>query len=267
MATIGTDPEFFVRQADQIIPVCGLLGGTKNEPIPLAGLPEGFGAQEDNVMAELTVPPALSARSFAENVRVGKDAISLMLEEHDADLVGFSCEHEFSQAALDSHAGSSVFGCSPDYSAYDQGRMRPRLNPEIVGRYRFCGGHVHIGTTCAAPKFVLAMMADAALGLWAVGRDTQVVRRQYYGEAGVYRETPYGIEYRSMSNFWACDPDYTDEVGYYAMMLANFLDQGARATREVMLSMDWMRVRTLVTDGTDSRTAQRLHHEVVGMMS
>ena len=267
MATIGTDPEFFVRQADQIIPVCGLLGGTKNDPIPLAGLPTGFGAQEDNVMAELTVPPALSAPAFAQNVREGRNAISRMLEEHDADLVDYTCEHQFTQEALDRHAGSSVFGCSPDFNAYEQGRMRPRLNPEVVGRYRFCGGHVHIGTTCAAPKFVLAMMADAMLGLWSVGRDTQSVRRRYYGTAGVYRETPYGIEYRTMSNFWACNPDDVEEVGHYALMLANFLDRGARATREVMLSLDWVRVRSLVTGGADRNGAVKIHQQVVRMMS
>ena len=63
-ATIGADPEILLRDSDYLYrSVEGLIGGTKNAPVPIEGLPSGFGAQEDNVMLEFNIPPATTARS------------------------------------------------------------------------------------------------------------------------------------------------------------------------------------------------------------
>lgn len=50
-------------------------------------------------------------------------------------------------------------------------------------------------------------MFDAYIGLVSVllDNDTQKNRRKIYGKAGDYREKPYGLEYRTLSNFYLFD--------------------------------------------------------------
>mgnify|MGYP003511945562 CR=1 FL=1 len=52
--TIGADPEMFLysETEEKFVPVCGLVGGTKKEPIPVTK--EGHSLQEDNVMVEIS---------------------------------------------------------------------------------------------------------------------------------------------------------------------------------------------------------------------
>jgi hypothetical protein len=50
------------------------------------------------------------------------------------------------------------------------------------------------------------------LGLWSVINDPDTRRRQLYGKAGAIRFKPYGIEYRTLSNFWLADPKLIEKV-------------------------------------------------------
>ena len=43
---------------------------------------------------------------------------------------------------------------------------------------------------------------DILLGLPSVILDADTERRAMYGAAGAHRIKPYGVEYRSLSNFW-----------------------------------------------------------------
>ena len=269
MATIGTDPEFFVRDENYcLIPACGLLGGTKNEPRPLPGLPAGFGVQEDNVMVELTVPPCLSANGLVEAVVEGKNAINALLAEHGCALYDDFCEYEFSRDALDRHAGSTIFGCSPDFDAYADGAQRTPLNHARVGRWRFSGGHIHIGGDFGpVPKHVIAMFCDLAMGLYSTMHDHQNMRRRFYGAAGVFRPTPYGIEYRTMSNWWATNSNSTRHIGQRGMRMAKWLEQSSvKDIRAAMLSVNWPAVRTAITEG-NAANAEVLMREYQGVMA
>ena len=127
-------------------------------------------------------------------------------------------------------------GCQPSYNVY---RMRgtgvpnPRLLP-----YRFAGGHMHFGTwTTEKPKYEkIVKMLDRILGVWAVGVARNIdnpIRRQYYGLAGEYRmpmykedrfsKGGYGVEYRTLSNFWLASPalmQVTWDIGRLCVRLA-----------------------------------------------
>ena len=43
---------------------------------------------------------------------------------------------------------------------------------------------------------------DLFLGCPSIILDKDNKRRELYGKAGAYRNKPYGVEYRTLSNFW-----------------------------------------------------------------
>ena len=65
-------------------------------------------------------------------------------------------------------------------------------------------GHISIGwddfTQDQQLDIIKAM--DATLGLESVLLDDDTERKKLYGKAGCFRFREYGIEYRSLSNFW-----------------------------------------------------------------
>jgi len=104
-------------------------------------------------------------------------------------------------------------GCQSSYNVYRM-KGKPEYDPRKL-QYRFAGGHMHFGTwTNARPCYEkIVKTLDSILGVWAVGvaRDMDnPVRRQYYGLAGEFRkpkyEGGYGVEYRTLSNFWLASP-------------------------------------------------------------
>ena len=109
-----------------------------------------------------------------------------------------------------------VLGCDPSFNAYYMSGEFPGDSRKL--RYRFAGGHIHIegvatefstGSSDYEKRAKLAIpfvqTLDKILGVWAVGAAASFdnpVRRKYYGLAGEYRLPKYGVEYRTLSNFW-----------------------------------------------------------------
>jgi hypothetical protein len=128
-------------------------------------------------------------------------------------------------------------GCKPSYNAYGMHGIDV-ANPRKL-LYRFAGGHMHFGTWHARRPNYRGIIStlDAVLGVWSVGaaRNMDIpIRRQYYGLAGEYRmpqyksvdmdgDVAYGVEYRTLSNFWLCAPSISQltwEIGRQAVRLA-----------------------------------------------
>ena len=96
------------------------------------------------------------------------------------------------------HPMASEFGCEPDYNAWT-GKKNPKPfspNPFL----RSAGGHIHVETTLD-PKLV-GRALDLFLGVPSVLMDKGEERKKLYGSAGAIRFKPYGLEYRTLSNFW-----------------------------------------------------------------
>lgn len=207
--TIGADPEFFLY--DRITPVSaiGLIGGTKENPAPLGR--EGFFVQEDNVAVEFNIPPAKSLDEFVESISWSLDTIRKVVNENGLS-VKFEPTARFNDDEL-MHPKALELGCDPDYNAWT-GQVNPR--PVLEGHMkniRCCGGHVHVGWEDPdkdPPMFrrqVIKAM-DLFLGVPSLKMDMTWARRELYGKAGAYRIAPYGVEYRTLSNFWLRRPDY-----------------------------------------------------------
>jgi hypothetical protein len=130
-----------------------------------------------------------------------------------------------------------VFGCDPSTNIYSEGADKTskiKVDPKKYLK-RSAGGHIHLGNSFEqyvdnkfadsadsglreyhkialrikqalkkSPDIMVAVL-DIVVGNTCVLLDRaegNKERRANYGRAGEYRMKPYGIEYRSLSNFW-----------------------------------------------------------------
>lgn len=212
MFKLGCDPEIFLRNAaGALVASCDKIGGTKEMPRPLP-IGEGFAVQEDNVAIEFNVPPASSSVEFQGNIT----SVMNFLRNQIAD-IGLQLTNE--SAALFPpeelvYPAAQEFGCDPDFNAWLNGRANPR--PKAVDKtLRSAGGHVHIGMDVLPERddaLRLIKLMDLYCSVPAVRMDNGILRKELYGKAGAFRFKPYGLEYRTMSNFWVFDARLIDWV-------------------------------------------------------
>ena len=222
--TLGCDPELFLVDAQgKFIASCDKVGGTKEAPLQIAGLAQGFAVQEDNVAVEFCVPPAASKQVFVGNV-------SLVMAEIDKQFIaplslklafGVSSK-QFDEDQLQSQK-AKTFGCDPDFNVY-----RNEMNPRPEGRegLRTAGGHIHFGydQPTDESRALLVRAADICLGLPSLFLDDDTERRTMYGKGGAFRPKAYGVEYRTLSNFWVRSPEliaWAYDAAMQAVDLAN----------------------------------------------
>ena len=192
---IGCDPEIFLMQDGKYKSAVGLIGGSKEKPLQIDK--GGFAILEDNVAVEFNTKPANSYEEF-------RDGIYKVLDHLRSHLTGYEFSKEsavsFPKEELNT-PGAQEFGCEPDFDAW---RMCENHKPQAQDKnLRSAGGHIHVGSTIAkkhGPDTIRAM--DLFLGVPSVVLDDGKERRQLYGKAGSFRFKPYGVEYRTLSNFW-----------------------------------------------------------------
>jgi hypothetical protein len=223
--TLGSDPEIAITDlGGSILPVCGLFGGDKGKPVP-AG-PEG-GWLEDGIALELNPVPASTPNEAHKTL---KTLLKAAVKHAKAKklLVQYPIEsHVFDNATIAAHPKASIFGCAQDFSAYHIGEPREgtmeKAMQQVSPNVRFYGGHLHLGVTDwpeTLPKFIAVRLMDLLLGVavrrrYAPYGDT---RDAYYGLSGLYRETPYGVEYRTPGNGWM--QELSDDGAYTYRRLA-----------------------------------------------
>lgn len=195
---LGSDPEVFLQDnAGNPVSVIGYINADKWDPMQIPDMPEGYTLQEDNVALEYGIPPAASADEFVHHIQ------SVMTKSLDylpqLSFSKLSCI-VFPEEQM-KHPGAYVFGCEPDFNAWTK-EMNPKPQPPHP-LMRSAGGHVHVETQVDPIQAVRAM--DLFLSVPAVLMDNGEERKQLYGKAGAHRPKSYGVEYRSLSNFWVFD--------------------------------------------------------------
>lgn len=209
--SIGADPEVFLSKSGSIISAHGLIPGNKRKPAPVH---EGA-IQVDGLAAEFNIDPVDLSEGCANQFvkRVG----NVMETLRTASGVDFSqaAYHKFGKDYFDAQPEEAKeLGCDADYNAYTQA-ANPA--PPEGTTSRCVGGHVHLGwgtdfdledgehiQSCID----VTKQLDIALGLPSVLEDDDEKRRSLYGRAGSFRIKPYGVEYRSLSNYWI----FTEEL-------------------------------------------------------
>lgn len=202
---LGSDPEaFLIDIQGQLRSSIGLIGGSKDMPLPLFELGMGYAVQEDNVAIEFNIPPADGRSVFVDSIRKTLNHLTQMAQTNHGLSISQLSAASFPVSELQAPAALE-FGCDPDYNAWTR-EMNPRPSAEDK-TLRSCGGHVHVGydTEAGIDGTNIIRMMDLYLGVPSVLMDTGELRKQLYGKAGAYRIKPYGVEYRTLSNFWIFD--------------------------------------------------------------
>jgi hypothetical protein len=275
--TLGADPEVFIAtSSDKIIPVCGLFGGTKEKPIELdmsywfGPGQQGFFYQEDNVALEFNIPPAKDYHSFTTYITITVTKLTQMVKEKGYKLHWQKSSHRFGKSEL-THPAARLIGCSSDWCAYlgSSGKERKPFEISDLGTARHVGGHIHVGydqTLC--PPDIMATLMDAVVYYPVLSADKQTSRRPLYGLAGLYRPKEYGIEYRSMSNFWVNDSKILQSVARNASTLLNHLYNHQEDLLEVYGSLPYDDIRASIDEGECDKAllaSIRLSFESIGM--
>jgi len=270
MLTIGADPEFFIMSAKsgKPVPIIGKLGGTKDEPFRKPEWMQGYAVQEDNVMAEFNIPACTEQYEFMGAIDQGRKLVM--------SLVGRSykpypaCFAKFDHETL-RHPQALRFGCSPDNDGYNLGKPHELIKAEQLneedGGWRFAGGHVHLGYRDDIPwipPFVMAAMSDAFIAIPLIQHklDPQGPRRRFYGLPGRFRQTSYGIEYRTLGNGWTENEVGTDRVGRMAFYMLQMIREASEKTvRGWYHEFPWVAIRECILN-EDARAAHQLWNAV-----
>lgn len=204
---IGFDPEvFLVDNNGKFISAVGLVGGSKTEPKDIGS---GHYVQEDNVAVEFNTPPVnVFSQQPVEQIRrhfqyVFDWLVRNVCAPNNLQL-SKAASAIFDEDQLQTEA-AKTFGCDPDYNAYN-GLENPK--PKGPEGLRTCGGHIHIGYASRPEEVdfelnkLIIKYLDYKLGVASVLHDPDARRRELYGKAGAYRDKSYGVEYRTLSNYW-----------------------------------------------------------------
>jgi len=246
MNTIGADPELFLQdKSGKFISAVGKFGGTKEQPRPLLNIP-GYMVQEDNVAVEFNIPPCEigNSHNFSQSIAIAMNALEQ--EAHALKLklvVVASAEFEADQLVAPQ---ARRFGCDPDFNVWSlKVNPPPRAKNKAL---RSCGGHVHFGGRFT-DKIGFGRACDLFMGCPSILFDPDQNRRLLYGKAGAIRYKPYGIEYRTLSNFWVKSEELSAMIHDQAVKVFNFRkvipDEDGRAIIKCINEMDQNLLREL----------------------
>lgn len=236
--SFGADPEIVITSVDPFsneglskyttdlctVPVCGLVGGDKGAPVASS---EGIGGWlEDGAMLELN--PLSTNNPFTLNNRVQRLIVEVaqILAPKKRYLYYPAADAVYSKEDLEKHPKASVFGCAQDFCAYQPGMARENVMGEALAQnpyMRFAGGHLHLGLDPwpeELPKYIAVKFLDLFLGAPTLicFEPPRSTRAKYYGRAGLYRETSYGIEYRTPDNLWMAQWDHPSILMRFASL-------------------------------------------------
>ena len=208
--SMGTDPEFMLTKDGQYFSAINIIPYTKYERNKLI-----YGEYyHDNVMAECAVIPGKTKEDIIKN-------IGNCIQEYAAFVFPYKLTIQASQdypaSELDDPRAKKI-GCDPEIDVYALKVVKPPEDEFLANPLRTAGGHIHLGCKMAKDEYkgyFIIRMLDLCLGLPSIFIDddpTSKARRKIYGNAGRFRKPDWGVEYRSLGNFWLSSPELVDLV-------------------------------------------------------
>lgn len=214
--SFGCDPEFFFEKKGKIIgseKIIDIKDGLRGNN--MQGTSKFI---VDGVQAELNPAPSTCRQVLGSEIGKCFATLYEKIKDDPTLSVNFSPAIKITKKELDSLADSSkVFGCMPSKNSDKKSENAVKLKDPATYKYRSAGGHIHLGfiktniqnksaVECVMrePERIVQIM-DIIVGNTCVLLDRDpgnIERRKLYGRAGEYRTPPYGVEYRTLSNFW-----------------------------------------------------------------
>ncbi len=228
--TIGSDPELFLfsELENRHIPAIGLIKGTKEKPMAITT--EGHATQLDGVACEFNIPPCTTKEDFVKHINFVKSYINDTIAKPNQLVISKQASAEFTSEQLNCKEGQEI-GCTPDIDAWNLTMNSPQA---YTSNLRAVGGHVALGYTGHNQEWSLELtkIMDLFLGVGSVLLDKDTQRRALYGKAGSMRFTKFGLEYRSLSNFWIFDDKLIEWVFENTVKAVEFFNIGGIITNE-----------------------------------
>lgn len=237
----GADIELFVqhKKTGEIISAENYIQGTKNEPFIFDPQNPYYSTSKDNVLAEFTIPPALTTEEWCATIQRSVDYINSVLPEDYCTVAfpAFSLDSKWLQTEQ-----ARIFGCEPDFNAYTNlvNIFPARLDENL----RSAGFHVHFSYKDCVPfnpkdwekgkedyradpeRLQIIKACDLFMGVPAIIMEPENKRKQLYGKAGAFRPKPYGVEYRTLSNYFLSSKELTAWVFNAAGAAIDWLNAG-----------------------------------------
>ena len=213
MFSFGSDPEFMLVKGGKYYSAINIVKGDIANRIKI----DGHEFYWDNVLAECAIKPGFTKEETISNFRNCFQIYTEMVKPYK--LVAQASEIYPASELADEKARNA--GCAPDNCAYDIKEKKPKKGILSGTDLRTCGGHVHMGCDGEALHsdywqcIVTVRLLDLFVGVPSLFIDhdpTSARRRVLYGKAGRFRPKPYGMEYRSLGNFWLASPKLVDLV-------------------------------------------------------
>lgn len=212
--SVGVDAEMFLQntKTGEIISAEGYIKGSKDDPFCFDPSSKWFTTQLDNVLAEVTIPPATKIEEFAGGLIKAMEYVKSILPS-DIVPVAIPAANLADKYLMTEQA--QIFGCSPDFDAYTLSINHKPWSEDYS--LRSAGSHVHIGFNDIEVPFnegelfnyepdkqrseiVKALDLFISIPLVIIEPDNK--RKELYGKAGAFRPKPYGLEYRTPSNYY-----------------------------------------------------------------
>lgn len=226
---LGCDPELFFEKNGKIIPSEKVIPeqlwflqeyNNPTNDVPLTQRKKYSGVVvQDGIQVELNPRASHCREILANDLRRLFTIIKKQLDKKENKGVKLNFEQvvKVSKATLNkSSSKCRTFGCMPSFNAYlpkEDNISRITVDPSVY-LYRGGGGHIHIGLDNESLKKLKQDYAKAVKVFDIIVGNTCVIidrhplnveRRKNYGKAGEYRTPKYGLEYRTLSNFWLKD--------------------------------------------------------------
>lgn len=220
----GSDPEFVFQKNGKICSAIGFLKGDKEKKTVIA--PYEF--YYDNVLGECTLPPTYSKVETVDNIRNCLQTFSKLIAPCELLI---QASHKYDQQQLNHEDAFKVY-CVAESCCYSM--MEVERDEEIFHKtnLRSAGGHIHLGAPFLKKGYAswtTARLMDLFLGIPSVFLDqdpTSKRRKDIYGKAGRFRITDYGIEYRSLGNFWLASPRLVELIYDLSEFVLAFVESG-----------------------------------------
>ena len=222
---VGSDIEFFLqdKETKEIVSAEGLIRGSKHDPFHFDPNNHFFATSLDNVMAEGNIPPAQTPFEFYQSVEVLRKFINSEIPQNleTVSLPSARLDEKYLQTE-----NARLFGCDPSFNCWTHEMVHPQPKEDNI---RSTGFHVHIGyeNPSEEANVDLARAMDLYLGVPAVLMEPINERKKVgYGCAGNYRHQKHGMEYRSLSGYFANDQKLTEWCFRAATKAVEFVNAG-----------------------------------------